>query len=228
MIKNITFHSLFLIALVSLVYLGSWQLHRLEWKTELLNSIKDGQNEDYIEYPFDIKNNDFSYKKSFISGKIDQSKELHFFNINSYGQSGYNIIVPLLTEGRTVYVDLGWTNFTDINSKEFMFRSLNGELDFKGILIYSKKRRLFSPKPDTIKNNWYLMNIKEMDQFTKLNSEKYIFRVVEQEYYLDLLNEFTAINIPNNHLQYAITWFALAISIAAMYIIYIYKNILKR
>jgi cytochrome oxidase assembly protein ShyY1 len=72
------------------------------------------------------------------------------------------------------------------------------------------------------------MNIKEMDQFTKLNSEKYIFRVVEQEYYLDLLNEFTSINIPNNHLQYAITWFALAISIAAMYIIYIYKNILKR
>ena len=228
MIKNITFHSLFLIALVSLVYLGSWQLHRLEWKTELLNSIKDGQTEDYIEYPFDIKNNDFSYKKSSLSGKIDQSKELHFFNINSYGQSGYNIIVPLLTKGRTVYVDLGWTNFTDINSKEFMFRSLTGELDFKGILIYSKERRLFSPQPDTIKNSWYLMNIEEMDQFTKLNSEKYIFRVVEQEYYLDLLNEFTAINIPNNHLQYAITWFALAISIAAMYIIYIYKNILKR
>ena len=228
MIKNITFHSLFLAALVSLVYLGSWQLHRLEWKTELLNSIKDGQTEDYIEYPFDIKNNDFSYKKSSISGKIDQSKELHFFNINSYGQSGYNIIVPLLTKGRTVYVDLGWTNFTDINSKEFMFRSLTGELDFKGILIYSKERRLFSPQPDTIKNSWYLMNIEEMDQFTKLNSEKYIFRVVEQEYYLDLLNEFTSINIPNNHLQYAITWFALAISIAAMYIIYIYKNILKR
>ena len=228
MIKNITFHSLFLIALVSLVYFGSWQLHRLKWKTELLNSIKDGQTEDYIEHPFDIKNNDFSYKKSSISVKIDQSKELHFFNINSYGQSGYNIIVPLLTKGRTVYIDLGWTNFKDINSKEFMFRSLNGELDFKGILIYSKKRRLFSPKPDTIKNSWYLMNIKEMDQFTKLNSEKYIFRVVEQEYYLDLLNEFTAINIPNNHLQYAITWFALAISIAAMYIIYIYKNILKR
>ena len=228
MIKNITFHSLFLIALVSLVYLGSWQLHRLEWKTELLNSIKDGQTEDYIEYPFDIKNNDFSYKKSSLSGKIDQSKELHFFNINSYGQSGYNIIVPLLTKGRTVYVDLGWTNFTDINSKEFMFRSLTGELDFKGILIYSKERRLFSPQPDTIKNSWYLMNIEEMDQFTKLNSEKYIFRVVEQEYYLDLLNEFTAINIPNNHLQYAITWFVLAISIAAMYIIYIYKNILKR
>ena len=228
MIKNITFHSLFLIALVSLVYLGSWQLHRLEWKTELLNSIKDGQTEDYIEYPFDIKNNDFSYKKSSLSGKIEQSKELHFFNINSYGQSGYNIIVPLLTDGRTVYVDLGWTNFTDINSKEFMFRSLTGELDFKGILIYSKERRLFSPQPDTIKNSWYLMNIEEMDQFTKLNSEKYIFRVVEQEYYSDLLNEFTAINIPNNHLQYAITWFALAISIAAMYIIYIYKNILKR
>ena len=228
MIKNLTFHSLILLVLASLLYLGYWQLLRLEWKTELLSTIKDGQAEDHIEYPFGVKDNKFSYKKSFLSGKIDQSKELYFFNINSYGQSGYNIIVPLLTDGRTVYVDLGWTNFTDINSKEFMFRSLTGELDFKGILIYSKERRLFSPQPDTIKNSWYLMNIEEMDQFTKLKSEKYIFRVVEQEYYSDLLNEFTAINIPNNHLQYAITWFALAISIAAMYIIYIYKNILKR
>ena len=109
-----------------------------------------------------------------------------------------------------------------------MFRSLDGELDFKGILIYSKERRAFSPEPDTIKNSWYLMNIEEMDQYTNLNSEKYIFRVLEQEYYSDLLNEFTAINIPNNHLQYAITWFALALSIAGMYIIYIYKNILKK
>ena len=228
MIKNLTFHSLFLCALVSLVYLGYWQLHRLEWKTELLSTIKDGQIEDYIEYPFEIKNNDFSYKKSYISGKLDHSKELHFFNINSYGQSGYNIIVPLLTKEKTVYIDLGWTNFTNINSKKFMFRSLDGELNFKGILIYSKERRAFSPEPDTIKNSWYLMNIEEMDQYTNLNSEKYIFRVLEQEYYSDLLNEFTAINIPNNHLQYAITWFALALSIAGMYIIYIYKNILKK
>ena len=107
--------------------------------------------------------------KNHLYQHIDQSKELHFFNINSYGQSGYNIIVPLLTKGRTVYVDLGWTNFTDINSKEFMFRSLTGELDFKGILIYSKERRLFSPQRASIKNSWYLMNIEEMDQFTKLN-----------------------------------------------------------
>ena len=86
------------------MYLGYWQLHRLEWKTELLSTIKDGQIEDYIEYPFEIKNNDFSYKKSYISGKLDHSKELHFFNINSYGQSGYNIIVPLLTkEKNSIY-----------------------------------------------------------------------------------------------------------------------------
>ena len=228
MIKNLTFHSLILLALASLLYLGYWQLHRLEWKTELLSTIKDGQAEDYIEYPFGVKDNEFSYKKSFLSGKIDQSKELYFFNINSYGQSGYNIIVPLATKDKTVYIDLGWTNFTNINYENFTFRSLVGELDLKGILIYSKKRRAFSPQPDTVKNNWYLMNIEEMDQYTGLNSEKYIFRVLDQEYYSDLLNEFTSVNIPNNHLQYAITWFALALSIAGMYITYIYKNILKK
>ena len=228
MIKNFIFHSLFLIALAFLVLLGFWQLHRLEWKTNLLSSIEDGQTEDYVDFPFNIIDENFSYKKTTLSGKIDHSKELHFFNINSYGQSGYNIIVPMLTNDKTVYIDLGWTSFADINSREFEFRSLKSELDLRGILIYSKKRRAFSPQPDRDKNNWYLMNIEEMDQYTKLNSEKYIFRVLEQKYYSDLLNEFTTVNIPNNHLQYAITWFALAFSIACMYVIYIYKNILKR
>ena len=51
---------------------------------------------------------------------------------------------------------------------------------------------------------------------------------MKQEYFTDLLNEFTAINIPNNHLQYAITWFVLAIAIAIMYLTFIYKNILKK
>ena len=78
------------------------------------------------------------------------------------------------------------------------------------------------------KNNWYLLNVDEMDNHTKLKSEQYILKVMKQEYFTDLLNEFTAINIPNNHLQYAITWFVLAIAIAIMYLTFIYKNILKK
>ena len=138
------------------------------------------------------------------------------------------IIVPLKSEGRTVYIDLGWTDFDTINSKEFNFRTLNNELYFEGILVLSKERKLFSPKPDIAKNNWYLMNVDEMDNHTKLKSEQYILKVMKQEYFTDLLNEFTAINIPNNHLQYAITWFVLAIAIAIMYLTFIYKNILKK
>ena len=66
---------------------------------------------------------------------------MHFFSINSFGQSGYNIIVPLKSEGRTVYIDLGWTDFDTINSKEFNFRTLNNELYFEGILVLSKERK---------------------------------------------------------------------------------------
>ncbi|MGY9025455.1 MAG: SURF1 family protein [Candidatus Pelagibacterales bacterium] len=228
MIKNFFFHSLFSVALVSLVFLGIWQIQRLEWKTNLLNLIKDGQSEEYIDYPFDEEKKLYSYKKSLVSGKIDHSNELHFFNINNNGQSGYNIIIPLISNGKTIYVDLGWTSFTNVNKKEFQFRSLKNVLNFKGILIYSKDRKIFSPIPDVEKNNWYLMNVNEMNNYTNLNGQKYILKVLDQEYYADLLNEFSAINIPNNHLQYAITWFALALAIACLYVTFIYQNIYKK
>ena len=132
MIKNFFFHSLFSVALVSLVFLGIWQIQRLEWKTNLLNLIKDGQSEEYIDYPFDEEKKLYSYKKSLVSGKIDHRNELHFFNINNNGQSGYNIIIPLISNGKTIYVDLGWTSFTNVNKKEFQFRSLKNVLNFNG------------------------------------------------------------------------------------------------
>ena len=75
LIKNITFHSLFLLAIVSLLLLGFWQLQRLEWKVELLSSIKNGLSEGIIEFPFNINSSEFLYKKSSISGKIDQSND---------------------------------------------------------------------------------------------------------------------------------------------------------
>ena len=228
MIKNLLFHSLFLLALASLIFLGFWQLHRLDWKKELLLSIENGLNESKINFPYNKNSKEFAYKKSSISGKIDHENEMHFFSINSYGQSGYNIIVPLKSGQKSIYVDLGWTNFKEIDAKQYQFRSFKNDLYFEGMLIFSKERRLFSPLPDTEKNNWYLLNVDEMDKYTKLKSEKYILKVLNQEYYSDLLNEFTAINIPNNHLQYAITWFILALVIAIMYLTYIYKNILKR
>jgi len=67
LIKNFFFHSLFSVALVSLVFLGIWQIQRLEWKTNLLNLIKDGQSEEYIDYPFDEEKKLYSYKKSLVS-----------------------------------------------------------------------------------------------------------------------------------------------------------------
>ena len=73
LIKNITFHSLFLLALVSLLFLGFWQLQRLEWKVELLSSIKNGLSEGIVEFPFDINNSEFLYKnwcKNFCRNRI--------------------------------------------------------------------------------------------------------------------------------------------------------------
>ena len=63
------------------MYLGYWQLHRLEWKTELLSTIKDGQIEDYIEYPFEIRNNDV--EESILTIKnIMENNHLQYKNFN--------------------------------------------------------------------------------------------------------------------------------------------------
>ena len=80
---------------------------------------------------------------------------------------------------------------------------------------------------DTIANTWYLLNTSEMDKYHKLNSSKYMIKLLDQSYSDNVLIEFEPSNITNNHLQYAVTWFLLSFVIMIMYIYYIRQKVQK-
>ena len=207
--------------------LGYWQLQRLQWKNDLISSIELNYNSKTIDFPIlnDVYNK-YEYMRTHIEGKFIVKQSMFFFRSNLKGESGYEIVVPFKTTlSKDVYVIIGWIPFDKKDEIDLKFIDDSALTKIEGSLIYSKKRKPLIPDNDISSNVWYLMNSEEMDIVNNLNSSNYLLKITDKNYFPQILIEFEPTNITNNHLQYAGTWFLLALVNTIMYIYFIYRKV---
>ena len=229
MYKNIFFHFLLLFVISLLITLGFWQLQRLEWKNTLLSKIEDNYNNITIDFPFLESSSQFEYMNSNIDGNYLSEKLMFFYRSNLNGDSGFNVVIPFkTTEGIIVYVDNGWIPFKNKENLDIDFINKSKVYSLSGALIFKKDRKYFTPENDYNENIWYLLNTDEMDSVLDLSSSNYILKLIDQNYFEEFLIEFNPTNIKNNHLQYAVTWFLMALFISIFYIYLIKQKVRKR
>ena len=88
--------------------LGTWQIHRLQWKQNLINQINEGLNSTPLKYSKNIKNN---YQRVILQGKYDFENQIFLYSLNEKGQPGFDIITPFeTTEEEYVLINRGWIN----------------------------------------------------------------------------------------------------------------------
>ena len=227
MIKKFIFHSTFIAAVICLLILGYWQLQRLQWKNDLISSIELNYNSKTIDFPIlNDADNKYEYMQTHIEGKFMVKQSMFFFRSNLRGESGYEIVVPFKTTlSKDVYVIIGWIPFDKKDEIDLKFIDDSALTKIEGSLIYSKKRKPLIPDNDISSNVWYLMNSEEMDIVNNLNSSNYLLKITDKNYFPQILIEFEPTNITNNHLQYAGTWFLLALVNTIMYIYFIYRKV---
>ena len=207
--------------------LGYWQLQRLQWKNDLISSIELNYNSKTIDFPIlNDADNKYEYMQTHIEGKFMVKQSMFFFRSNLRGESGYEIVVPFKTTlSKDVYVIIGWIPFDKKDVIDLKFIDDKALTKIEGSLIYSKKRKPLIPDNDISSNVWYLMNSEEMDIVNNLNSSNYLLKITDKNYFPQILIEFEPTNITNNHLQYAGTWFLLALVNTIMYIYFIYRKV---
>jgi len=207
--------------------LGYWQLQRLQWKNDLISSIELNYNSKKIDFPIsNDADNKYEYMQTHIEGRFMVKQSMFFFRSNLRGESGYEIVVPFKTTlSKDVYVIIGWIPFDKKDVIDLKFIDDQALTKIEGSLIYSKKRKPLIPDNDISSNVWYLMNSEEMDIVNNLNSSNYLLKITDKNYFPQILIEFEPTNITNNHLQYAGTWFLLALVNTIMYIYFIYRKV---
>jgi surfeit locus 1 family protein len=204
---------------IILLLLGQWQLDRLVWKRSVLEEIESKVSGSPQSLPSDVKESLHKYLPVELSGKIKGSFVKVMASQKFIG-AGYRVITPFeLQKGNVILVDLGFIRH------EFASKiNLSGDLNIIGNLHWPKEVDFFTPDPDQKNNIWFARDVNELSK--ELGTEPIL--VVAKSFsplivHLDPLPINTK-NIPNNHKQYAITWFALAFIWLGMGLFFIYRT----
>ncbi|MGO8100677.1 SURF1 family protein [Rhizobium leguminosarum] len=211
---------LVLIALAILISLGTWQVERLHWKEGLIADIAARQAAGPVPLA-DIEamaaaGGDIEYRKVSATGRYINNKERHFF-ATWRGQTGYYIYTPLeLADGRILFVNRGFVPFDNKEPETRMQGQLTDQQTVTGLAREKLpgKPSWVVPDNDVAKNIFYWKDLDVMAESVGLEKASVIPFFVDADSTPNPaglpIGGVTQMDLPNNHLQYAFTWYGLA------------------
>lgn len=220
--KPETIPLLFIItATLLLTSLGIWQVQRLQWKNEQAAQVKLAQEKPalgYLPQEIDMLQNpgDLDYRNVVLTGRFVYNRTLHRIGHIQDEGMGFFLLTPLVLEddGRIVLVNRGFSP-KDKESRP------KGVQTVRGIIRPLREKRLFSPENKPQNNLWFYEDIPAMGKATQLPLLPVMVEATgKREFEVYPVPHDGTIVLRNDHLNYAITWFSLAIIGLVMFIIY--------
>ncbi len=197
-----------LAGLAVLVSLGTWQVQRLAWKKGVLADIEARIAADPVPLPQAVDPDADRYLPVELSGEMLPGEIHVLVSVKQVGP-GYRIIAPFRTGDRTILVDRG---FVPTTAKQAERRI--GPMQVVGNLHWPDEIDGYTPDPDRAGNIWFARDVPALAD--ALGAEPVLLVARSQtDPAITPLPVDTA-GIPNDHLQYAVTWFGLALVWAAM------------
>jgi surfeit locus 1 family protein len=203
-----------------LVGLGVWQLHRLTWKEALIARIttRSARSPQPIPDPATwprLKPGDYEYRHVSLSGHFDNAKEVLVFQTSGPGDvgPGYLVLTPLvLASGGEVIVNRGFVPAARATKASRPHSEVEGEVTVVGLMRSPQSRNFFTPADDPAKGIYFTRDpVVIAAHFGLAHAAPFI--VDEDKTAIAggwPEGGLTNINIPNNHMEYAMTWFGIA------------------
>lgn len=223
-----------------LVGLGVWQLHRKVWKENLIAAMTSrlGQPPRPLSPAAQwqtLTQDADEFRRVAFAATFTPGEEALVYSPGSALRSdvkgpGYFIFAPAkLSDGGTVVVDRG---FVPLGRKAIIGPRLGevpGAVNVVGYLRWPEPPGMFTPAADVKGNIWFARNPSAMAAAHHWGAIAPFY--VDQEAPVPAgglpLPGKIIVNLPDNHLQYAITWFGLAAALVGYYGMWVYGRFKK-
>jgi len=204
-----------------LIGLGTWQVQRLAWKTKLLATIAARTNADPVDLPPVIAEpKDWAFRRVHAAGHFADDKALWLYGRTFDGKAGIHLLVPLtLDDGGAVLVDRGFVPFVE-NSALAPHGAEDGRVEVDGIVRLPEPAGWFLPAAQPSRNIWYAVDIPAMSAAVGLKlAPVYIAaRPTGATGWPVATGGTEGTGIRNEHLNYAIFWYSMALVLAVIYV----------
>ena len=213
--KRAYLFQLFVIIFVTIFCaLGTWQLYRLQWKLELISEITFGLDSSPIEYSNSIEKN---YQRVSAKGKFNFDEQIYLYSLNNNGKPGYDVITPFRTnKNENVLVNRGWIK-KELKNNPIINKNIEDEQKIIGLLRKIYKPNIFKPDNDLKNNIWFSINLEDLKVTSGERFNEFVIFLEDNQAKTPIPRKIS-IDVPNNHLKYAITWYAISISIIFYYL----------
>lgn len=198
-----------------LLWLGFWQVERLAWKQGVIADIEARLAEDPVPLPLTLDQNADNYRTVIMQGAVT-GDEIRFLDSGTAAGTGHRIISAFETvDGRRVMLDQGLLPLYSEDGQ-----ALSDEVTVQGNLIWPDDISEQAPEGD----EWYARDVAAMAQ--ALDTDPVLVVLSAASAYDERLSPLpvTTRNIKNDHLEYAITWFLLAVVWLAMTLFYMARS----
>lgn len=213
-LKNIIALFLLSVLMVTGLFLGNWQLQRLAWKEGLLEQIAYKQVEPSVPFS-EISGqaaSDVLWRHASVTFTPTDNPVVQLWPRTHDGKSGFDVISTVETSSGSLWVDWGWLPFD--KKEEWHFATLPKQSVSLDIVLRPLPERQFMTP----------INQEDQGIFYSLEPKEFPWNVTYTGYMAqrlqggeDLFAEKTApevvsvaVNLPNNHKQYAIFWFVMS------------------
>lgn len=203
--------------LAVLLGLGIWQIYRLGEKQIKIAQIDAQVDADPVVLPVDPDAKRDKYLAIAVTGQM-LPEEVHILVSRPRVGAGYLIISAFETDdGRRILVDRGFVPTSKKNTDR-----VAGKMIISGNLQWPDEVDAFTPKPELTSNIWFARDVPAMAN--KLGTEQVL--LVARSRTDPAVTPFPVDSStqPNNHMQYIITWFSLAVVWSGMTVFFIRRT----
>ena len=210
-------------ALMALLYLGTWQMLRMHWKDALIADFTSRATAEAITPPSADVAGDLQDQRLMVKGIWMHNAEVQLIGRTFEGTAGYHVITPMrLDDGRILMLNRGWVA-QDYRRPESRPSTLDaGPVSVEAILRLKHKKGYFVPENSPEQDDWFTLNIADIAAHHDLGDAvitAYSADVLRQPGgYVLPIGAAVEINIPNDHWQYALTWYGIAIGLIGVYL----------
>ena len=211
--------------LVALLGLGTWQIYRHDWKTDLISKLRQRADAPMIALPPTLESPEaYEFARVRVAGSFLNGNEYHLIGRSMQGNPGLHVLTPLRRAdgGGIELVDRGWVPFDRRAPETRPQGQLSGPVVVEGIVRLAKGQGRFIPDNEPNSNTWYFIDPGAMAAARGIASLPRYYIVsgdqavpggypIGRQWRLD---------IANNHLEYAFTWYFMALALIVIYVVY--------
>ena len=205
--------------------LGVWQLERLQWKLGLIAQMTRNLAAAPIspDAALALGNDHAQYRPVTVSGRFEIAKEVYVYTTGPHGAPVYHVLTPLrIEDGRTLLIDRGYVPVPLRDPVSRPGSEPLGRVHIVGIWRTPDLPGPFTPPADVMHRIWFARDLAGIARAEHLTfaAPAIIESIASANTQAWPRGGQTRIDLPNDHLQYALTWFLLAAALIAVYFAY--------